>query len=157
SINLLRLAVPVVSGIVEIIDPQVIGAQRHRPGFLKRIQGKPPTRLADHREFFTRFPKGSLRNISGSGLWRSQTVGGCSQPRKRSTNKSSAFHLNPPSHGYSSSLQPAYDKIPENDTALGSLLRAISAWTRNSAWRSPAVATIRFQFWWAVMARLRAK
>src|SRR5439155_9173848 len=48
-------------------------------------------------------------------------------------------------------LQPAYDKIPENDTAPGKFAGAISTWKRNSAWRSSTVATIRFQFWWATL------
>jgi hypothetical protein len=50
-------------------------------------------RLADHREFFTGSPKGSLRNISGSGFWRSQALGGGKQPRNTSPRKSSAFYL----------------------------------------------------------------
>src|SRR5579863_1233795 len=96
SINLFRLAIPIVGGIVEVVDPQIIGAQRDRLGFLKRNQWESAAGLADHSKLFTCFPKGSLWNTSSAGLGHSQTVGVDRQPRKSPTKKSPAFHLDLP-------------------------------------------------------------
>src|SRR5690348_11043299 len=82
TVHFFRPPLPVINGIIEIVDPQLVRAECDGLGLLKGDQRESPSGLSDHCEFLTRFPEQSLRKIPGFRLRRLSSVSRSGKPRE---------------------------------------------------------------------------